>query len=62
LYQCGTASNPLAETQIIEGHTVLVWSDRGITAEVSFHGHSQVNVDLDTAVANATFLVPPRNQ
>jgi lysophospholipase L1-like esterase len=62
LYQCGTASNPLAETQIIEGHTVLVWSDRGITAEVSFHGHSQVNVDLDTAVANATFLVPPRGQ
>jgi len=62
LYQCGNASNPLAETQIVEGHTVLVWSDRGITSEVSFHGHSQVNVDLDIATANATFLVPPRGQ
>jgi lysophospholipase L1-like esterase len=60
LYQCGDAMKPLAETQIVEGHTVLVWSDRGITSEVSFHGHSQVNVDLDTAVANATFLVSPR--
>jgi lysophospholipase L1-like esterase len=59
LYQCGNASNPLAETQIVEGHTVLVWSDRGITSEVSFHGHSKINIDLDTAVANATFLVPP---
>jgi hypothetical protein len=62
LYQCGNVSNPLAETQIVEGHTVLVWSDRGITSEVSFHGHSQVNVDLDIATANATFLVPPRGQ
>lgn len=61
LYQCGNASNPLTETQIVEGHTLLVWNDAGITCEVSFHGHSQVNVDLDVAVAKATVLMsPPR--
>lgn len=62
LYQCGNASNPLTEIQIVEGHTLLVWSDGGITSEVSFHGHSQVNVDLDVAVANATVLVSPRGR
>jgi hypothetical protein len=37
----------------------LVWQDAGITSEVSFHGHSQVNVILDVAMANATVLVSP---
>jgi hypothetical protein len=60
LYQCGNATNSLREIQIVEGHTLLVWNDGGITCEVSFHGHSQVNVDLDVAVANATVLVAPR--
>lgn len=62
LYQCGSASHPLTETQIVEGHTLLVWNDGGITSEVSFHGHSEVNVDLDVAVANATVLVSPQRR
>ena len=62
LYQCGSASHPLTEIQIVEGHTLLVWNGDGITSEVSFHGHSQVNVDLDVAVANATVLVAPRRR
>jgi len=62
LYQCGNASNSLTEIQIVQGHTLLVWNDAGITCEVSFHGHSQVNVDLDVAVANATVLVSPRRR
>ena len=62
LYQCADASNSPTEIQIIEGHTLLVWNDGGVTCEVSFHGHSQVNVDLDLAVANATVLVKPRGR
>lgn len=60
LYQCADASNSATAIQIVEGHTLLVWSDAGVTSEVSFHGHSQVNIDLDVAVANATVLVSPR--
>jgi hypothetical protein len=43
--------------QLIMGHQLLVWKMAGITGEVSFHGISQVNVDLDVAVANSTKLV-----
>ena len=40
---------------------LLVWNDSGITCEVSFHGHSQVNIELDIAVADATELAfPPK--
>jgi hypothetical protein len=60
LYQCADAANSVTEPQIVEGHTLLVWSDAGVTCEVSFHGHSQVNIDLDVAVANATVLLSPR--
>ena len=41
------------------GHDLLEWNDAGITSEVSFHGHSQVNLDLDVAVAGATVLISP---
>ena len=58
-YSCGEATHPLNEVQIVEGHTLLVWNDGGLPVEVSFHGHSQTNVDLDVAVANATVLVSP---
>jgi len=60
LYRCADASNSPADIRIVEGHTLLVWKDAGITCEVSFHGHSQVNVQLDVAVADATVLVSPR--
>jgi hypothetical protein len=59
LYQCSDSSTAPGELQLIMGHDLLVWDDAGITTEVSFHGHSQVNVDLDLAVANATSLVSP---
>ena len=61
LYQCGS-SQSLTQIELISGHTLLVWKDAGITCEVSFHGHSQVNVDLDVAIANATVLVAPRKR
>ncbi len=61
IYQCSSAQSP-TQIELISGHTLLVWKDAGITSEVSFHGHSQVNVDLDVAVANATVLVSPRRR
>jgi hypothetical protein len=59
MYQCGSF-NSLTETEIVSGHTLLVWKDAGFTCEVSFHGHSQVNVDLDVAVAKDTMLISPK--
>jgi hypothetical protein len=62
LYQCSDASTAPGVLELIKGHDLLVWDDAGVTTEVSFHGHSQVNVDLDKAVANATVLVTPRKR
>jgi hypothetical protein len=59
LYQCSNASGGPGELKLFQGHELLVWDDSGITCEVSFHGHSQVNVDLDIAVARATTQVSP---
>lgn len=61
VYQCGSDLS-LNQFELVSGHTLLVWKDAGITSEVSFHGHSQVNVDLDIAVANATVLLSPRRR
>jgi hypothetical protein len=61
VYQCGSDQSR-NQLELVSGHTLLVWHDAGITSEVSFHGHSQVNVDLDVAVANATVLVSPRRR
>lgn len=58
LYQCSVSSNGPG-LELIMGHDLLVWNDSGITCEVSFHGHTQVNVELDVAVADATELVSP---
>ena len=62
VYQCADSRTSLFQIETITGHTLLVWNDAGITCEVSFHGHSQVNVDLDVAVANATTLESPRKR
>jgi hypothetical protein len=62
LYQCADSSNTHDQLELIMGHDVLVWKDSGITCEVSFHGHSQVNIELDMAVADATELVSPTNR
>jgi hypothetical protein len=62
LYQCPDSSSGPGTFQLYMGHELLVWNDGGVTAEVSFHGLSQVNVDLDVAVADATVLVSPKNR
>ena len=62
LYQCADARTSSSQIEIITGHTLLVWNDAGITCEVSFHGHSQVNVDLDVAMAKATSLESPQKR
>jgi hypothetical protein len=58
VYQCGSPQSP-NQSELVSGHTLLVWQDVGITTEVSFHGHSQVNVNLDVALADATVLISP---
>jgi hypothetical protein len=62
LYQCADSRTSLFQIETVTGHTLLVWNDAGVTCEVSFHGHSQVNVDLDVAVAKATTLQSPRKR
>jgi hypothetical protein len=62
LYQCSDSSSTPGQLEIIMGHDVLAWNDSGITCEVSFHGHTQVNIALDIAVADATELVSPTNR
>jgi hypothetical protein len=58
-YQCSDASSGPGQVALLMGHDLLVWVEAGITCEVSFHGHSQVNLDLDVAEADATILVSP---
>ena len=62
LYECSDAPTAPGVLELVKGHDLLVWDDAGITTEVSFHGHSQVNVDLDIAVAKATVLVASRKR
>jgi len=62
LYECADSSDGRGGLELYMGHDLLVWNDSGITCEVSFHGHSQVNINLDVAEANATVLVVPRKR
>jgi hypothetical protein len=57
LYQCSDSGGGPGVFQLIMGHQLLVWKIAGITCEVSFHGISEVNVDLDVAVADSTNMV-----
>jgi hypothetical protein len=58
MYECGENPGDISyETDL--GHELLVWTQSSITCEVSLHGHSQVNRDLDIAIANATRMVLP---
>ncbi len=41
----------------VEGHDLLQWKQDGMVNQVSFHGHSQVNLDLDLAVAQSVKLI-----
>lgn len=58
-YECSDSSGAPGELELLMGHDVLAWNDKGVTCEVSFHGHSQVNVDLNIAVADATMVIAP---
>jgi len=58
LYECSEGPHG-PSTELYLGHELLVWNQNGVTCEVSFHGHSQVNQDLDVAVARATSMVFP---
>ena len=61
MYECSEGPNG-PSTELYLGHDLLVWIQNGVTYEVSLHGHSQVNQDLDVAIANATNMVfPSRN-
>jgi len=59
IFQCSGSSYRPGELKLLLGHELLVWSQSGMACSVSFHGLSQVNLDLDLAVAEATVLVPP---
>jgi hypothetical protein len=60
LYNCADGPMTPDTPALYLGHTLLTWRQRGLEVQVSFHGHSQVNVDLDLAVARATVGVTPR--
>lgn len=59
-YEC--ANGPLTPNTpaLYLGHDLLTWTERGLQVQVSFHGHSAVNQDLDVAVARATIVVAPK--
>jgi len=56
LYECSDSWNP-SSLEIDLGHELLIWKRSGITCELSFHGHSLLNQQLDLAVARATSLI-----
>jgi hypothetical protein len=58
LYECSDVWNQ-SSGEIDVGHELLVWKQSGVTCEVSFHGHSLLNQELDVVVARATSLVEP---
>lgn len=58
-YQCADSSNERNAIETIAGHDMLQWVDHGMVTQVSFHGHSQVNLDLDLAIARSVMLVRP---
>lgn len=58
-YQCANSSNDHRAIETIAGHDMLQWIDHGMVTQVSFHGHTQVNLDLDLAVARSVVLVRP---
>ena len=59
VFQCSSTSSRPGELKLLMGHELLVWSQSGMACAVSFHGLSQVNFDLDIAVADASQQVSP---
>lgn len=58
LYECSEVRKG-SSVEIDLGHDLLIWRQSGVTCEVSFHGHSRVNQDLDLVVARATSMIFP---
>ena len=58
-YQCANGPMTFDTPALYLGHDLLTWRERGLLVEVSFHGHSDVNQDLDIAVARAAIVVAP---
>jgi hypothetical protein len=58
MYQCANSDNGRS-VELDVGHELLIWKQNGVICEVSLHGHSQVNQDLDLVIANATKFVFP---
>jgi hypothetical protein len=59
-YQCANGPMTYDTPALYLGHDLLTWRERGLLVQVSFHGHTSVNQDLDVAVAKATIVVRPR--
>ena len=56
-FECADSSNDPNATETVQGHDLLQWKQDGMVNQVSFHGHSQVNLDLDLAVAQSVELI-----
>lgn len=58
-YQCSDSSSDRNAMQALMGHDMLQWKQAGLLCQVSFHGHSSLNLKLDVAVARSTEVVQP---
>ncbi len=56
-FECANSSNDPNAMKTVQGHDLLQWKQDGMVNQVSFHGHSEVNLDLDLAVAQSVKLI-----
>jgi hypothetical protein len=59
LFECANSNTDPNAIELVQGHDLLQWKQDGMVIQVSFHGHSQVNLDLDLAVARSVQLIRP---
>jgi hypothetical protein len=58
-FECSNSSADPNAILTIQGHDLLQWKQNGMVNQVSFHGHSHENLDLDLAVARSVELIHP---
>ena len=58
-FECANSYTDPNAIETVQGHDLLQWKQGGMLNQVSFHGHSQVNLDLDLAVARSVELIRP---
>ena len=58
-FECANSSTDPNAVETVQGHDLLQWKQDGMVNQVSFHGHSQVNLDLDLAIAQSVELIRP---